>query len=75
MSCRREGCTGVSMNQSVEFNRRCAGELSEVGKWHTAEAMNGDSPQDTSSSPSPEKLDEVPCGESPLEKSIADPEE
>jgi hypothetical protein len=40
-----------------------------------AETTNGDSPGCTSSSPSPERIDEVFCGESPLEKSIADPAE
>jgi hypothetical protein len=55
------------MNQSVE--------VKEVGKWDAAETTNGDSPGCTSSSPSPERIDEMLCGESPLEKSIADPEE
>jgi hypothetical protein len=40
--------------------------------WHTAKTTNGDSPGSTSSSPSPERIDEALCGESPLEKSIAD---
>jgi hypothetical protein len=74
MSLGRVG-TGVSKHQSVEFNPRCAGELSEAGKGHAAETTNGDSPGCTSSNPSPERFDEALCGESPLEKSIADPEE
>jgi hypothetical protein len=41
----------------------------------SAETTNGDSPRCTSSNPSPERIDEAFCGESPLEKSIADPEE
>jgi hypothetical protein len=39
--------------------------------WQTAQTTNGDSPGSTSSNPSPERIDEALCGESPLEKSIA----
>src|ERR1700742_4547663 len=38
-----------------------------------AQITNGDSPDCPSSNPSPERLDEAHCRESPLEKSIADP--
>jgi hypothetical protein len=39
-----------------------------------AETKNGDPPCCASSNPSPERFDEVLCGESPLEKSITGPE-
>jgi hypothetical protein len=48
--------------------------VSAVGKWNAVETTNGDSPGCTSSKPSPERIDEAFCGESPLEKSIADSE-
>jgi hypothetical protein len=64
----------VLKSQSVEFNPVDSGKLGEAGKWHPAETANGDFPGCTSSNPSPEGIDEVLCGESPLEKSIADPE-
>jgi hypothetical protein len=64
----------VLKSQSVEFNPADSEELSEAGNWHTAETTNGDSPGYTSSSPTPERIDEAFFGESPLEKSITDPE-
>jgi hypothetical protein len=48
--------------------------VSELGEWNAVETTKGDSPGCTSSNPSPERIDDAFCGESPLEKSIAVPE-
>jgi hypothetical protein len=53
----------------VGLDRRKRGRQVECGGNN-----NGDSPGCTSSNPSPERFDEALCGESPLEKSISDPE-
>jgi hypothetical protein len=52
-------CSVQSMKSVWSVIAVASGELSEVGKWHAAETTNGDCPHCTSSSPSPERIDEA----------------
>ena len=58
----------VAKNQSAEFNRQVAlGERSQSKKLRITQSKSGNSPCSTSSSPSPERIDEMSRGESPLD--------
>jgi hypothetical protein len=63
------------MEAQIVYCRGKVGPRSFEVEVTEVETANGDSPLYTSSNPSPERIDEACCGKSPLEKSIADPEE
>jgi hypothetical protein len=65
--------TGVSKYQSVEFSPRCARQLREVASNILQKQRTVTLLVSLHRNPSPERFDEALCGESPLEKSIADP--